>query len=207
MQVKLPPRRLSKADQAKVDSTPLTAEQWGYIQANIRLIWKFAIKYTPPGLRNDEDAIQQTFEVLFDKAIRSARTYEREKSKFGTYALNYAWRAAFEYWERQLRAPDKFAVSLSPKEGFGSDFAADQKTTDPTEIAEPSKFVPLLDCLTPRRRQFMVLRFGLEDGIGRSSPEVSRLMGISNRRGRQLYCQSINELRHLVKIRGMREDD
>ncbi|MGL4595722.1 MAG: sigma-70 family RNA polymerase sigma factor [Thermoguttaceae bacterium] len=58
-----------------------------------------------------------------------------------------------------------------------------------------------LNILTPREREVIVLRFGLNDGFVRTLDEVGRLFAVTRERIRQIELRAIQKLRHPARSR------
>lgn len=63
----------------------------------------------------------------------------------------------------------------------------------------------LLDRLTLRQQQILRLHYGMEDGICRSLEQISKLLGISKERTRQVEHQALGKLRQLGADLGLED--
>ena len=63
----------------------------------------------------------------------------------------------------------------------------------------------LLECLDPRERKVIELRFGLYDGQVRTLEEVGRALGVTRERIRQLEARAIEKLRQVGTARQLEE--
>ena len=79
------------------------------------------------------------------------------------------------------------------------DFIADGDSPTPTEAADyhimRDQIIDVLDTLTERERRVLELRFGLEDGRGRTLDEVGREFGVTRERIRQIEAIALRKLR------------
>ena len=62
----------------------------------------------------------------------------------------------------------------------------------------------VLESLTPREKQVLVLRFGLEDGRGRTLEEVGKVFLVTRERIRQIEAKALRKLRHPSRSRKLR---
>jgi len=53
----------------------------------------------------------------------------------------------------------------------------------------------MLDILSPREQKILMMRFGLEDGRGRTLEEVGREFGVTRERIRQIEAKALAKLR------------
>jgi RNA polymerase primary sigma factor len=59
--------------------------------------------------------------------------------------------------------------------------------------------------LSPRERDVLRLRFGLDDGRQRTLEEVGQLFGVTRERIRQIEAKALRKLRHPNRSRRLRE--
>ncbi|PAN42296.1 hypothetical protein PAHAL_8G140300 [Panicum hallii] len=107
----------------------------------------------------------------------------------------------------------KYSVSLDSKIG-STDMTYQEVTADPSaETAEEmlnrlsmKKDVhQALDTLTPREKQVVVLRFGLEDGRIRTLQEIGNIMGVSRERIRQIESGAFRKLRSKKRVKALKD--
>ncbi|VAI05090.1 unnamed protein product [Triticum turgidum subsp. durum] len=103
----------------------------------------------------------------------------------------------------------KYSVSLDSKIG-STDMTYQEVTADPSaETAEEmlnrmsmKKDVhQALDTLSPRERQVVKLRFGIDDGRIRTLQEIGNIMGVSRERIRQIESGAFRKLRGKKKVK------
>ncbi len=114
--------------------------------------------------------------------------------------------------EMGLRADqvrDMFRISQDPvsletpigeeEDSALGDFVEDKDAVSPADAAATTmlrdQVEQVLDTLTPRERRVLQLRFGLLDGHQRTLEEVSRRMGVSRERVRQIEATALRKLR------------
>ena len=80
---------------------------------------------------------------------------------------------------------------------------------DPLEIVAQRQFLAgirgVLASLGPRERKVLELRFGLEDGRGRTLEEVGREFNVTRERIRQIEAKALRKLRHPTQVRVLKE--
>lgn len=96
-------------------------------------------------------------------------------------------------------------VGDSEDESSLGDFISDSKTPSPIQIATQSllrdQLKEILVDLTPREREILSMRFGLEDGITHTLEEVGKKFNVTRERIRQIEAKALEKLKehHLIK--------
>ncbi len=90
-----------------------------------------------------------------------------------------------------------------------ADFIEDHEAVSPTEAATVlilrEKIEEALDHLTPRERDVLIMRFGLEDGCSRTLEEVGRHFRVTRERIRQIESKALKKLRHPSRSKRLRD--
>jgi RNA polymerase sigma factor (sigma-70 family) len=85
-------------------------------------------------------------------------------------------------------------------DGELADIVADRSATSPVDAAVaallPAEVAKVLAWLTPREREILTLRFGLEGGEPRTLEEVGQHFHVSRERIRQIQAEAMTKLRH-----------
>ena len=85
-------------------------------------------------------------------------------------------------------------------DGELADIVADRSATSPVDAAAaallPAEVAKLLAWLTPREREILTLRFGLEGGEPRTLEEVGQHFHVCRERIRQIQAEAMTKLRH-----------
>jgi RNA polymerase primary sigma factor len=89
------------------------------------------------------------------------------------------------------------------------DFIEDQEAVSPAEAASAAilreKIEETLNKLTPRERDVLRMRFGLDDGYSRTLEEVGRHFKVTRERIRQIEAKALKKLRHPQRSKKLRE--
>jgi RNA polymerase primary sigma factor len=90
-----------------------------------------------------------------------------------------------------------------------SDFIEDHEALSPADAASTlllrEKIEEVLDQLTRREREVLIMRFGLEDGCSRTLEEVGRHFRVTRERIRQIEAKALRKLRHPSRSGKLRE--
>jgi RNA polymerase primary sigma factor len=90
-----------------------------------------------------------------------------------------------------------------------ADFVEDQEAVSPAEAASSTilreKIEDALNKLTPRERDVLKMRFGLEDGYSRTLEEVGRYFRVTRERIRQIEAKALKKLRHPSRSKKLRD--
>jgi len=88
------------------------------------------------------------------------------------------------------------------------DFVEDHTSPAPTEVASQELLKEQLDRvlgeLTPREKRVLQLRFGLQDGHGRTLEEVGQEFNVTRERIRQIEAKALRKLRHPSRSRKLK---
>ena len=89
------------------------------------------------------------------------------------------------------------------------DFIEDRGALAPSEAASyallKEQVHDVLDTLSEREARVLQLRFGLEDGRGRTLEEVGREFGVTRERIRQIEAKALRKLRQPSRSRKLRD--
>ncbi len=90
-----------------------------------------------------------------------------------------------------------------------SDFIEDRNALPPVDAASKQllkeQIDDVLSSLTPREQRVLQLRFGLEDGRGRTLEEVGKEFDVTRERIRQIEAKALRKLRHPSRSRRLRD--
>ncbi len=90
-----------------------------------------------------------------------------------------------------------------------ADFIEDGEAISPAEAASNmilrEKIEESLNKLTPRERDVLKMRFGLDDGYSRTLEEVGRHFKVTRERIRQIEAKALKKLRHPSRSKKLRE--
>jgi RNA polymerase primary sigma factor len=101
-------------------------------------------------------------------------------------------------------------ISLQNPVGDGEDssfgdFIEDKNAENPYDMTAFSllrdKIGTVLDSLTKREREVLILRFGLKDGYSRTLEEVGQMFNVTRERIRQIEAKALRKMRHPTRIR------
>ncbi len=89
------------------------------------------------------------------------------------------------------------------------DFIEDRKIMAPVDTASyellRQQIASVLDTLSPREQRVIKLRFGLEDGRGRTLEEVGKEFMVTRERIRQIEAKALRKLRHPTRSRKLKD--
>ncbi|HOJ93419.1 MAG TPA: sigma-70 family RNA polymerase sigma factor [Dictyoglomaceae bacterium] len=68
-----------------------------------------------------------------------------------------------------------------------------------------NKIREMLDTLSEREREILILRFGLEDGIPKTLEEIGKIFGLTRERIRQIEAKAIRHLKHPSRSKELRD--
>ena len=89
------------------------------------------------------------------------------------------------------------------------DFIEDHKAPAPADAASrqmlKEQMEDVLGTLSERERDVLTLRFGLEDGRGKTLEEVGQIFGVTRERIRQIEAKALRKLRHPSRAKKLKD--
>lgn len=89
------------------------------------------------------------------------------------------------------------------------DFVRDEQVEKPAESAIytmlQEELLDVLETLTPREQEVLILRFGLKDGRGRTLEEVGKEFDVTRERIRQIEAKALRKLRHPSRSKKLKD--
>lgn len=114
--------------------------------------------------------------------------------------------------EIQRIAPEPLSLETpigEEEDSHLADFVEDQEAMSPAEAAANillrREIEDALGKLTPREREVIRMRFGLDDGSPRTLEEVGKYFKVTRERIRQIEAKALKKLKHPSKSRKLRE--
>jgi RNA polymerase primary sigma factor len=105
---------------------------------------------------------------------------------------------------KEILAANRVPVSLDTPYGEDDDNSLSEvvqdESTAPPEVSTETQLMArdvrgMLAVLTPREREILILRFGLQDGMQRTLEQVGKMVGITRERTRQIELKALRSLR------------
>ncbi len=140
-----------------------------------------------------------------------ARSWSEDKPL--DYALERKLRRAASKVRRIMRVSQEpmsleMPVGTEDSSQLG-DFIQDDTIEGPVDAASnqllKEQVQSILGSLSKREREVLEMRFGLEDGQGRTLEEVGREFGVTRERIRQIEAKALRKLRHPFRSRKLRD--
>jgi RNA polymerase primary sigma factor len=128
-------------------------------------------------------------------------------------ALDRRWRRAASKVRRIMRiAQEPMSLETpigSEENSYLGDFIEDESVLGPVDAASKQllkeQLHEILDSLSERERKVLEMRFGLNDGQGRTLEEVGTEFGVTRERIRQIEAKALRKLRHPIRSRKLRD--
>src|SRR5262249_11993782 len=105
---------------------------------------------------------------------------------------------------KEILAANRLPLSLDTPYGEDEDNSlaelVEDENSTPPEVSTETKLMSadirgVLSTLTPREREVLILRYGLNDGQQRTLEQVGKLVGITRERTRQIELKALRALR------------
>lgn len=174
------------------------------IERNLRLVAHIAKKY-----QNIEEDMEDLISIGTIGLIKAVDTFDAGKGRLATYAC----RCIDNELLMMLRARKKISREVSLYEPIGTDKEGNEINLldviegEQTDVVDRltveenlRKMRVFLDnCLTPREREILFLRYGLKDGREVTQSEIGRKLGISRSYVSRIEKKALCKLREEFK--------
>jgi RNA polymerase primary sigma factor len=153
-------------------------------------------------LDQDEEEIITRRRVILQTGIM----HDRERMRPEAWAEIEKASARVNQARRAARTPLSLAAPIGDEqEGQLSDLIEDADAVSPSEMATQTLLRDhvrlMLDSLSDKESDILVMRYGLHDGRQRTLEEVGREFGVTRERIRQIEAQALRKLRHPSRAR------
>ena len=105
--------------------------------------------------------------------------------------------------------PVSLEIPIGEGESQLGDFVEDEHMTTPADAANHAMLkeglIEVLETLTPREQEVLILRFGLNDERTRTLEEVGQRFDLTRERIRQIESKALNKLRHPSRSKKLKE--
>ena len=151
-------------------------------------------------------------DILPEEDIDAIKAAERNKTPVDP-ALERRWRRAatkVRRIQRIAQEPMSLETPIGTEENsYLGDFIEDESVIGPVDAASKQllkeQLHEILTSLSDRERKVLEMRFGLNDGQGRTLEEVGYEFGVTRERIRQIEAKALRKLRHPIRSRKLRD--
>jgi RNA polymerase primary sigma factor len=151
-------------------------------------------------------------DILSEEDVDALRVAQRTKTPINP-PLERRWRRAASKVRRIIRIaqePMSLETPIGSEENSNlGDFIQDDKVLGPVDAASKQllkeQLHEILTSLNDRERKVLEMRFGLNDGQGRTLEEVGYEFGVTRERIRQIEAKALRKLRHPIRSRKLRD--
>jgi RNA polymerase primary sigma factor len=150
----------------------------------------------------DEEELTTRRRVILQSGIM----HDRERMRPEAWAEIEKASARVNQARRAARTPLSLAAPIGDEqEGQLSDLIEDAEAVSPSDMATQTLLRDhvrrMLDSLSDKESDILVMRYGLHDGRQRTLEEVGREFGVTRERIRQIEAQALRKLRHPSRAR------
>jgi RNA polymerase primary sigma factor len=148
---------------------------------------------------------------------RLVRTSRRLQQELGREPTSEEIATAMELTPERVREiikisqePVSLAMPVGDEEDSNlGDFIEDQKALAPADVASnkmlSEQMRRVLEELSPREQEVLIMRFGLDDGRAKTLEEVGRAFNVTRERIRQIEAKALRKLRHPPRAKQLRD--
>jgi RNA polymerase primary sigma factor len=156
--------------------------------------------------------IALAMDLLPDEDIQVIQHAQENKTPLEP-AMERRWRRAatkVRRIQRIAQEPMSLETPIGTEENsYLGDFIPDDNVMGPVDAASKQllkeQLHEILTSLSDRERKVLEMRFGLNDGQGRTLEEVGATFGVTRERIRQIEAKALRKLRHPIRSRKLRD--
>lgn len=195
------------ADQARTIRIPVHMVETinRLVKTQRRLLQEYSREPTPKEIALEMNMLSDTDLTAIKSSIKNEQPVDIN--------IERRWRRAASKVRRIIRIaqePMSLETPIGQEENsYLGDFIEDETVPGPVDAAAKQllkeQLHEILDQLSPRERKVLEMRFGLNDGQGRTLEEVGTEFGVTRERIRQIEAKALRKLRHPIRSRKLRD--
>ena len=181
-----------------------TKKQWAMVLSVDRLLHDWAFRSTPFAYQGNPDCVQESYDILFHKAIKASMSWKKNKNiKFSTYIGKHMRKVVYKHWELKTSRKSDSPLSLSYVLNEDNELHQSLGYVDElrVEFDEVEALHEALATLSARQRQVVTEWAGL-GCQQRAIPEIAKDLRVSAENTRLIKVKAFKKIKKYFRMKG-----